>query len=137
MLKLKFAVFLIVLLIIFPGISPALDFDGKKPLICAVVEVIECAPGTECIKGVSENWRFPQFIKIDFKEKLMTGMFQNQKQPTTPIDKVEIQEGLLILHGTQNGRAWNMVISQETGHMTGTIAADEFSFTVFGACIAR
>lgn len=135
--QMRISIFLISLMFLIPQGAAASDFDGTKPLLCAVVEIVECAPGTGCIKGVSENWQFPQFVKIDFKEKMMTGMFRNERQPSAPIDKVEVQEGMLILHGTQNGRAWNMVISQQTGHMTGTIAANDFSFTVFGACIVR
>ncbi len=137
MIRIKIAALFIGLLIGLPGLSVAQDFDGSKPLLCAVVEVVECAPAKGCIKGVSENWQFPQFVKIDFKQKMMTGLLRNEARPTAPIDKVEVQEGRLILHGTQNGRAWNMVISQKTGHMTGTIAADDFSFTVFGACIVQ
>ncbi len=102
-----------------------------------MIEVIECAPGIECRKGIPDNFEFPQFIKINFKEKMLVGKSNNQRIDTSPIEKVEIMEGNLILHGSQNGRAWNIVISQATGKMTGTVAADGFSFTVFGACIAQ
>ncbi len=127
----------ILTIIIFPFFAVAQDLDGSKPLICSVVEVVECSPGTPCIKGLPDNFDFPQFIKINFKDKLLVGKVNNRKMKTSPIEKVETMEGKLILHGSQNGRAWNIVTSQATGKMTGTIAADELSFTVFGACIAQ
>lgn len=137
MLKIKVLFISILAVLIFPFFATAQDFDGSKPLIGSVMEVIECAPGTECKKGLPENFEFPDFIKINFTEKILVGKSNNQRIDTSPIEKVEIQDGNLILHGSQNGRAWNIVISQTTGKMTGTIAADGFSFTVFGACIAQ
>ncbi len=137
MIKIKFVFILILAMLIFPFFAAAQDFDGSKPLICSVMEVVECAPGIECDKGLPENFEFPEFIKINFTEKMLVGKANNQRITTSPIEKVETMEGNLILHGSQNGRAWNIVISQATGKMTGTIAADGFSFTVFGACIAQ
>ncbi len=137
MIKTKALFILILAILIFPFYAAAQDFDGSKPLICSVMEVIECAPGIECDKGLPETFEFPEFIKINFTEKVLVGKANNQRIATSPIEKVETMEGNLILHGSQNGRAWNIVISQATGKMTGTIAADGFSFTVFGACIAQ
>lgn len=127
----------ILIIIAFPFFAVAQDLDGSKPLVCSVVEVVECSLGTPCIKGLPDDFEFPQFIKINFKNKLLVGKANNQKMKKSSIEKVEIMEGKLILHGSQNGRAWNIVTSQTTGKMTGTIAADEFSFTVFGACISK
>jgi len=137
MSKIKIFCIAISAILIFPVLTIAQDFDGSKPLICAIVEINECAPGADCLKGIAGDFNFPQFLKINFKDKTLVGKFQNQKMQTSPIEKVESQNGNLILHGSQNGRAWNIVISQTTGEMVGTVAADGFSFTVFGACIAQ
>lgn len=123
---------LIILMVPFHG--AAQDFDGSKPLVCSAVEVFECAPGEACVEGLAEEFDFPHFIRIDFKSNLLTGKTGDQTEETSPIDTVQTMEGNLILHGSQNGRAWNIVLSQTTGKMTGTIAADGFTFSVFGAC---
>ena len=43
-------------------------------------------------------------------------------------------EGNIILQGVENGRGWSIVISEETGKMSATVAGDEIGFIVFGAC---
>ncbi len=133
-LSLVFIVF-VVLVIPVSGFTDV--FDGSKPLACAVVEVYECAPGSDCVKGTAGNFNFPDFVKIDFKSKQLTGKSKNQRVLTSPVTTIEKQKGNLILQGFQEGRAWNVVIDQATGHMTGTVGADEFAFVIFGACIPQ
>jgi len=43
-------------------------------------------------------------------------------------------EGKLILQGVQEGKAWSMVITDDTDKMTLTAADDQEGFVVFGAC---
>lgn len=121
--------------LVWPAICFAQGFDGSRNLVCSVVEVVECAPGDGCIEGTARNFNFPEFIRIDFENKQLIGKSQNQRVLTSPVDTVNTVDGNLILHGSQNGRAWSMVISQATGRYTGTVAADGFSFSIFGACI--
>jgi hypothetical protein len=42
----------------------------------------------------------------------------------------------LILEGVQNGFAWSMAISQESGDMSLTIAGGGGGYVVVGSCIA-
>ncbi len=50
----------------FPLQGVAADFDGSKPLACAIVEAIECVPGEGCIKGWAEDLNLPRFLTVDF-----------------------------------------------------------------------
>ncbi len=70
MSKIKMFCLTILAILIFPVITIAQDFDGSKPLICAIVEINECAPGADCLKGIAGDFNFPQgfILKIDFKE---------------------------------------------------------------------
>ena len=45
-----------------------------------------------------------------------------------------VVDGLLMLQGYENGKAWNMVIGTQTGRWGGSIVEDDGSFAVFGAC---
>ena len=38
----------LILMCITPLAVPAGDFDGSKPLTCAVIDVVECVPGGQC-----------------------------------------------------------------------------------------
>ena len=113
------------------------DFDGSKPLLCAVIETIECTPDGECLRGEAESIDMPAFLKINFPKKTISGTRQDGTVRTTEIKTVEHMDGKLILQGVQNGRGWTMVISEATGKATITASDDQAGFVVFGACIAQ
>ncbi len=107
-------------------------FDGSQSLLCAPIEVIECEAGGKCYNGTADDVNLPQFIKVDFKNKLLSA--SNQPSRTAPIIHFERNNGRLILHGGQHGRGWTAIISEETGKLSATIAEEKFGFIVFGAC---
>ncbi len=134
MSKTKKAILLTLFIFFMPLTSTAGDFDGSKPLICAVMEDFDCIPGDECLSGTAESMNIPQFLKIDFKEKVITGKGGDGKVRSTTVKNMERVDGKMILQGIQNGKAWSMVITEATGKMTITAADDQVGFVVFGAC---
>jgi hypothetical protein len=91
------------------GAAAAGDFDGSKLLICAPVEAMDCVPGEGCSKERPEDVGAPNFLRIDFANKVIVGPKQ-----TTPI---------LLL-----------VLDQESGMMTVTLVNREAAFVLFGPC---
>lgn len=112
------------------------DFDGSKPLICVPIEAFECEPGQECDRGAAQSIDIPQFLKIDFKKKVITGTKQDGTERTAKIENKTRMEGALMLQGVQNGRGWSMGIMEATGQMTLSASGDQIGFVVFGTCIA-
>jgi len=135
----KIIVVILALLLIncLPAQVLAGDFDGSKPLLCAVIETIECSPDRKCLRGEAENIDMPQFLKINFKEKAISGTREDGEVRTTKIKNTERIDGKLILQGIQNGKAWTMVIAEATGKATITASDDQVGFVVFGACTPR
>ena len=44
--------------------------DGSKPVVCAIMETFQCAPGQECERGNAEKvWGLPYFFQVNFQEK--------------------------------------------------------------------
>jgi hypothetical protein len=109
------------------------DFDGSKPLLCAVIQTFECKSAGECLQGTAEDIDIPQFLKINFKKKIIRGAGESGEVRTTKIKNLKSIDGRLILQGVQNGRAWSMVITA-TGKFTLTASDDQAGFVVFGAC---
>jgi hypothetical protein len=107
-------------------------FDGSVPLLCAPIEVVDCEFGGKCFTGNAESVNLPQFVKIDFKEKVLSAV--DDASRTTPIVYTERDNGRLIMHGGQNGRGWTILISEETGKLSATISEEGVGFIVFGAC---
>jgi hypothetical protein len=105
------------------------DFDGSKLLICAPVEAMDCAPGSACEKSTPDEVGAPAFIRIDVGNKVVRG-----PKRTSAIQVLEKTDQQLLLQGTELGYGWTLVIDQETGKMSATLANREGAFVLFGPC---
>ena len=125
------------LVCITPLLVSAGDFDGSIPLICAVVETIECRENGNCKNGTADSINIPQFLKVSFKSKTITGKKAEGEVKTTEIENMERSDGKLILQGTQTNKGWSMVIDEANGKMVLTASDSQVGFVVFGACTPR
>ena len=117
------------------AIASAAGFDGSQDLLCAPTDIAQCDETARCERVSPSEVDLPPFIRLDFGKKRMMSVSDPPRE--TPIDTVQKREGLTILQGAQNGRAWSLVIDQATGRMTGSVADGEGAFAVFGACTPR
>jgi hypothetical protein len=108
--------------------------DGSTPLLCVPIGVTECGAEGECKRGTAESVNLPQFIRVDLKA--MTIRSEEQKRES-PIKTVEHMNGKLILQGTQGERGWTMLIAEDSGRLSATVAAEGEGFVVFGACTVQ
>lgn len=113
------------------------DFDGSKPLICAVIQTVSCPRNEDIETGTAEDIDLPQFFYIDFEKKVVTGKASDGEVRETKIDSLKHDDGKLILQGVQRGKAWSAVINEETGKTTLIGANDEAGFVVFAACTPK
>jgi hypothetical protein len=111
------------------GAAAAGNFDGSKLLICAPVEAMDCGPGEGCSKELPENIGAPNFLRIDFANKVIVGPKQ-----TTPILFMDKSDDQILLQGKELGYAWTLVLDQESGAMTATLVNREAAFVLFGSC---
>ena len=122
----------LLLFCLFVTVSPASAedvFDGTKPLLCSSIEALDCDPGVECDRGIPEIMGAPQFLRIDFAKKEITG-----PKRTTSIQMMKKDDDQLILQGYEIGMGWTLAIDRGTGNMRISFAGGESSFIIFGAC---
>ncbi len=131
MSKLK-AIGLAICISIVPYQLASAKYDGSVPLLCAPIQVIECGVGDDCHRGTADSMNIPQFLKIDFEEKIIRAADESEKKAM--IKSLEHVDGKLILQGMQNGRGWTLVISEDSGKMSATVSDDQVGFVLFGAC---
>ena len=131
--KIKFMSLAVLCLILTPLSIAAGQFDGSVPLLCAVIKVVECGAGGECYPVQPEVANIPRFLKINFKKKTISATEDSGRKGVTQIKNIEHANGKTILQGSENGRGWTMVISEETGKMSATVSDDQVGFVVFGA----
>ena len=126
-------------LIAFPAVAG--DFDGTKPLICAVMDLIECQPGGKCQQVTAEDVGIPHFLKINFKEKKISATHPDGSTRSTAIENFEKIDGKIIIQGAEDGVegvrdgvGWSLAIAEETGKTVLTASGDDVGFVIFGAC---
>ena len=112
----------------------AASFDGSEPLLCASVEAYDCSAGWECLKGTAESINAPQFIRLDFEQKLTRATRLGGEERTAKIESITREGGKLILQGVQMGLGWSMTIAQESGAMALAATGEQVVFVIFGAC---
>ena len=133
MKKIKFMSLAFLCLILTPLSIAAAQFDGSTPLLCAVIQVVECGTGGDCYPVQPEIANIPRFLKINFKNKTISATEENGKKEVTRIKNFEHTNGNMVLQGSENGRGWTMVISEETGKVSATVSDDQVGFVIFGA----
>lgn len=131
MSKLK-AISLTICISMVPYQLASAKYDGSVPLLCAPIQAIECGVEDDCHRGTADSVDIPQFLKIDFEEKIIMAADESEKKAI--IKSLEHVDGKMIMQGTQNGRGWTLVISEESGKMSATISDDQVGFVLFGAC---
>ena len=99
----------------------AAQFDGSAPLLCAVVQIFECEADGDCRPVTIETARIPRFLKINFEKKTISATAESGIKDVSAIKNFERIDGKLILQGSENGRGWTIVISEETGEMSATV----------------
>lgn len=105
------------------------EFDGARVLLCAPVQAFDCAAGEDCAKELPEQLGVPAFMRIDVPNKAVIG-----PKRTSPILLADKSETQLVLQGTELGYGWTLVVDQESGKLTATLANREGVVVLFGAC---
>jgi len=125
------------LLLASAGLASANDFNGSKPLLCVPTDSLSCEGAGECTRVTVEALNIPQFIRVDFKGKKLSGKLENGAEQVTAVRNVVKSDGRTILQGAENGRGWSLVIQHDTGEMSAAVAGDEAAFVLLGACTPR
>ena len=124
----------VLILAVASTVANAEGLDGSQPLICASMEAYDCGPGGDCYKGTAEDIDAPQFMWLDFEQRLARAKRANGEERTAKFESLTLDTGKLIIQGVQGGMGWSMTIAQENGAMVLTAAGDRAAFVIFGAC---
>ena len=121
-----------VLLMITPAVAASLD--GSARLNCAIQAVMVCHDQSSCVRGTAATVNMPATLKIDLGERMVTGAATGR---TARITSVGRGEGRLLVQGEETGKrgiAWDVVIAEASGVMSGAVLSHEGGFLMFGAC---
>lgn len=107
---------------------------GSDTLLCSAVEATVCDADGECESGPPWDWDIPQFLEIDLKKRLIATTAASGENRTTPIRNQDRADGVIVLQGVQQGRAFSFVINESTGIASVAIATEDLTVSVFAAC---
>ena len=116
--------------------AQAADIDGSTPIFCAFTKAMQCHHQQGCDQVSPEDVNLPTFVKVDFKNKLVSAISETPegKTRTTEIKSFQRVDGQLVLQGHE-ARAWSVIIGEKTGKVTLALASEEDGFLLFGTCI--
>lgn len=114
--------------------SAAGKYDGSKPMLCAVTAVSECTKDGNCERSAPQEGgnNLPGFVRVDVPGKLLTD--NDGAGRKTPIKSSAIVDNLLMLQGSENGKAWSIVIGTDSGIFGSSVVEDDGLFAIFGRC---
>ena len=110
------------------------DLRDAEQLLCTSVRAMECFPDGVCLEGEPETWNVPRFIRVDLAEKVMTTTEASGEDRSTPFESVEREGERWLLQGTEQSRAFSVVLNETTGLASTGIALDGHVVTVFSYC---
>ena len=128
----KIAAFVLALMFAMPVAGDVLkDIDR---MLCVPGPVSHCVADDGCNSGLPEDENVPEFIEVDLKRKTLAATRASGENRSTPIQSQQREAGFIYLQGVENGRIFGMVISENTGDLTFSIATDGETATMFGNC---
>jgi hypothetical protein len=110
------------------------DLTGSDRLMCVPVQATLCVEDGECAVDLPWNVNIPQFIEVDLVAKRLGTTEASGENRATSIEHLRRENGNIVFHGFEMGRAFSWVIDETTGRVTAAIATDGISVAIFGAC---
>lgn len=117
-----------------PARASADDLKGAQTLLCTAEEATVCSDEEGCVNKSLEDLNIPHFLELNLTEKRMSTTKASGENRSTPFRALEREDGLLLIQGIEQGRAFSFVISESTGALSVAVARDGISVSVFGAC---
>ena len=110
------------------------NLTGTDRFLCASQEVTYCDEYYGCNSGSPALWNMPAFIQVDLAKKMLSTPRTSAEQRHSPFTHSQRENGRIYVQGVENGRAFSLVIVEETGLASLAIAIDGITVSVFGAC---
>jgi hypothetical protein len=110
------------------------DLTGAEMLLCSAVKAVHCTAARDCESDLPWNLNIPMFLKIDLATDTMSTTEASGDVRATTMQSTTRGDGVIVLQGIDNGRAYSFMIVEETGLLSAAVARDGITVSVFGAC---
>lgn len=110
------------------------DLTGSESFLCTAAQATLCSADGECVSAPPWELQIPNFIKIDLAAKQLGTTEASGERRVTPIENLVREDGMIVLQGFEDGRAFSFLIAEDTGMASIAVARDGLTVTVFGPC---
>jgi hypothetical protein len=110
------------------------DLSGATKLLCSSSWATVCTADEICESGPPWGWNIPQFVEVDLEGKTLSTTEASGENRTTPVEVIRREDGVIFIQGIELGRAFSVVVSEDTGRQSAVIAGQDLTISIFGAC---
>ena len=118
------------------GPARADELTGVDRFICSAGSVSACCDDGQCASGTAAELGVPQFMEFDLKQKRVSTTKASALNRSTAIDNLKRENGIIVMQGVENGRAYSFVVDEKQGTLSATVAVQEAGCNIigFGTC---
>lgn len=110
------------------------DLRDSTTFLCAAVQATMCVEDGECVVDVPWNFNVPEFVEVDLGGKRIATTRASGESRATDIRHLTREDGTIVFHGFERGRAFSWVIDEQSGRTAVAMAGDGITLSIFGTC---
>jgi len=103
-------------------------------MLCSVSHVLLCVEDGDCFPISILDLDVPQFLIVDIRKKTISTTKASGENRESKVASLSRDAGRTILQGIELNRAYSMLIEDDIGRLTATVARDGITISAFGAC---
>lgn len=110
------------------------DLSDAEELICYGWSAARCHVDGGCDETAPWLLNLPDFLKVDLDRGVAENTGAPEQRRVTEIDSITRRDGLIVMQGHQENRAFSWLITEATGEGTLTVSTPDSGLTVFTIC---
>jgi hypothetical protein len=103
-------------------------------IVCATSTAVLCVENGDCFRVMPDEIDLPRFILIDTKKHMLSTTKLSNRPRNTEVERLARENGRILMQGIEQGRAYSLSIEEDIGLLTGVMAKDGVTLSVFGDC---
>ncbi len=110
------------------------NVEKSDRIVCATTTAVLCVENGDCFRVMPDEIDLPRFILIDTKKRTLSTTKLSDRPRNTEVDRLSRAGGRILMQGMEDGRAYSLSIEDDIGLLTGAMAKDGVTLSVFGDC---
>lgn len=122
------------LVLVSCSVAQADDVADSDRMLCSVSRVLLCVEDGNCFPISVMDLDVPQFLLVDIRKKTISTTEASGENRVSKVANLSRDAGRTFLQGIELNRAYSILIEDDIGRFTATVARDGITVSAFGAC---